>query len=120
MITELIENCRRHPNGRRVFTSEQKSTIVMEWEKSGQSAPDFCRQHGLSATQLYRWRKDSMRGATMGIKNQGDIYSKAELDVLRKENDELKKLVAEKELDCRILKKKLELDAQKLARKKST
>ena len=56
----------------------------------------------------------------MSIKNQGDIYSKAELDVLRKENDELKKLVAEKELDCRILKKKLELDAQKLARKKST
>jgi hypothetical protein len=46
-----------------------------------------------------------MRGATMGIKNEGDLYSKTQMDALKRENEELKKIVAEKELDIRILKK---------------
>jgi hypothetical protein len=46
----------------------------------------------------------------MSIKNQGDLHSKAELELLRKENEELKKALGESTLDIKILKKKLEMD----------
>ncbi len=41
----------------------------------------------------------------MGIKNEGDLHSKTELEMLRKENEELKKALGESTLDIKILKK---------------
>lgn len=49
----------------------------------------------------------------MSIKNDGELHSKAELEMLRKENEELKKALGESTLDIKILKKKLELDQQR-------
>ena len=117
MIEDIIKNARQSSNGRKYYTSEQKATIVSIWEKSGLSCPEFCRRYGLIVSILYKWRKDSMRGATLGIKNEGDLYTKAELESLRKENDELKKALGEATLDNKILKKKLELDAKRQAYK---
>ena len=65
------------------------------------------------AGQLYKWRSDAKTGAIMGIKNDGDLHSKAELEMLRKENDELKKALGESTLDIKILKTKLEMDQQR-------
>jgi transposase len=112
MIEDILKNDKFSSGGRRWLTSEQKSLIVTEWEKSGLSGPEFGRRYGIILVMLYKWRKDAFRGATMGIKNQGDLYTKAELESLRKENDELKKALAESHLDIRILKKKLEMDAK--------
>jgi len=42
----------------------------------------------------------------MSIANDGALHTKAELEALRKENDELKKLVAELSLDNKIFSKK--------------
>lgn len=52
----------------------------------------------------------------MSIRNQGDLHSKAELEMLRKENDQLKKALGESTLDIKILKKKLEMDQQRNSR----
>ena len=49
----------------------------------------------------------------MSIKNNGDLHSKAELEMLRRENEELKKALGESTLDIKILKKKLEMDQQR-------
>lgn len=38
MASEIIKNCRRTANGRRIFTSEEKAKIVLECEKSKVSA----------------------------------------------------------------------------------
>mgnify|MGYP003682288521 CR=1 FL=1 len=113
MIEELIANARVTSRGRKFYTSEQKSYIVNEWGLSGLSCPEFCRRHGLIASQIYKWRNDAKRGAVMSIKNNGEISSKVELDVLRKENEELKKALGESAFNITILKKKLELDRQK-------
>ena len=40
-------------------------------------------------------------------------YSKVELEMLRRENEQLKKALGESTLDINILKKKLEMDQQK-------
>jgi len=52
----------------------------------------------------------------MSIRNQGDLHSKAELEMLRNENEQLKKALGESTLDIKILKKKLEMDQQRNSR----
>jgi len=113
MTEDLIKNARVTSGGRRILTSVQKASIVDDWESSGLSCPEFCRRHGLIASQLYKWRSDAKSGAVMSIKNDGDLHSKAELEMLRKENEELKKALGESTLDIKILKKKLEMDQQR-------
>lgn len=110
MIEEIIKNARLAPNGRKLFTSDQKVYIVNYWESTKMSAPEFCRKYGLVTPTLYVWRRNSRRGAVMGIQNDGEIHSKTEIDTLKKENEQLKLALAEAELDKRILKKKIELD----------
>lgn len=113
MTEDLMKNARVTAGGRRVLTSIQKASIVEDWESSGLSCPEFCRRHGLITSQLYKWRSDAKSGAVMSIKNEGDLHSKAELEMLRKENEELKKALGESVLDIKILKKKLEMDQQR-------
>lgn len=113
MIDDLIKNARLTSSGRKLLTSQEKAYLVEEWQSSGVSCPEFCRRHGLIASQLYKWRKDANTGAIMGIKNEGELHSKTELEVLRKENDELKKALGEATLDIKILKKKMEMDQQR-------
>jgi transposase-like protein len=110
MIEELIKNARLTSSGRKLLTAQQKAFIVEDWESSGLSCPEYCRRHGLITSQVYNWRSDAKSGAIMSIKNQGDLHSKAELELLRKENEELKKALGESTLDIKILKKKLEMD----------
>lgn len=113
MIEELIKNVRLSSSGRKFLTSQQKAFVVEHWESSGLSCPEYCRRHGLITSQVYNWRADAKSGAIMSIKNQGDLHSKAELEMLRKENEELKKALGESTLDIKILKKKLEMDQQR-------
>jgi len=41
----------------------------------------------------------------MGIQNDGELFSEAELDAVRKQNEELKNVLGEAYLDIKILKK---------------
>ena len=95
MVSEMLKNLRLSSSGRKLLTSQQKAYLVEEWESSGFSCPEFCRQYGLIASQLYKWRKDAKSGAVMSI------------------NDELKKALGEATLDIKVLKKKLEMDQQR-------
>jgi len=114
MIDDIIKKARVSSNGRRFFSGPEKRVIVSECEKSGLSVPEFCRRHGLIVNILYRWRRDAVRGAVMGIQNESELYTKTEIEALRSENDELKKLVAEQALDIKILKKNREDQAKRL------
>ena len=105
MVEEIIKNARMTSSGRRILSSVQKASIVEGWETSGLSCPEFCRRHDLIANQLYKWRSDAKTGAIMSIKNEGNLHSKAELEMLRRENEQLKKALGESTLDIKILKK---------------
>ncbi|ERM81026.1 hypothetical protein P872_11530 [Rhodonellum psychrophilum GCM71 = DSM 17998] len=105
MIEELIKNGRLSSSGRKLLTSQQKAFIVEDWGSSGLSCSEYCRRHGLINSQVYNWRSDAKTGAIMSIKNQGDLHSKAELEMHRKENEELMKGLGESTLDIKILKK---------------
>ena len=76
------------------FTEEQIIRILQEAE-SGLAVADVCRKHNCSEQSFYRWK--SKYGGM-------DISEVKRLKELERENTELKKIVAEKTLDIRMLK----------------
>ncbi len=75
------------------FTEEQIVRVLQEAE-SGTPVRDICRKYNVSEQTFYRWRKQF---AGMEV---SDIKA---MKALQKENEELKKVVAELTLDNRML-----------------
>jgi transposase len=93
---------------RRKFSSEEKIHIVLEGLKGEESITAICRREGIAPALYYRWSKDFLEAGKKRL--QGDTQREAntvEVDQLRKENQNLKEVVAELTLDNRVLKKSL-------------
>jgi len=94
---------------KRTWSIEEKISILKDIEKMG--VVEGCRKHGIYASTYYEWKKKYEEKGAEGLKPN---YAKKELKELRKlkkENERLKKLLAEKELELslkdELLKKKL-------------
>jgi len=93
---------------RRKFSSEEKIRVVLEGLRGEESISAICRKESIHPNLYYKWSKDFMEAAKKRM--QGDTVREAssdEVSQLRKENDELKLLVAEISLKNRVLKKSL-------------
>ena len=75
------------------FTEEQIVRILQEAD-AGMPARDVCRKHNISEQTFYRWK--SKYGGM-------DVSEVKRLKELERENEELKKIVAEQTLDIRML-----------------
>lgn len=75
------------------FTEEQIIRVLQEAEAGG-SVRDVCRKHNIVEQTFYRWRKQY---AGMQVSEVRQLKS------LQRENEELKKLVADLSLDNRML-----------------
>lgn len=76
------------------FSEEQIVRILGEAEASDLPVRDVCRKHNISEQTFYRWR-NKFGGMT--------VDEAKRLKALEKENEELKKMVAELSLDKRML-----------------
>jgi len=93
---------------RRRFSSEEKIRIVIEGLRGETSIAELCRKEGIAQNLYYRWSKDFMESGKKRL--NGDTMREAntsEVQELRKENAQLKELVAELLLNNRILKKRM-------------
>ncbi len=93
---------------RRKFSAEEKIRIVLDVLKGEASIAEICRREGINPNLYYRWSKDFFESGKRRL--QGDTVREAnssEVTDLRKENDQLKQLVAELSLKNRVLKKSL-------------
>ena len=93
---------------RRKFNSEEKIRIILEGLKGEDSIAAICRREGISPSLQYKWSKGFLEAGKRRLK--GDTIREAnsdEVTELRRENDELKQLVAELSLKNRVLKKSL-------------
>lgn len=93
---------------RRKFSSEEKIRIVLEGLKGEESIAEICRREGIAPALYYRWSKDFIEAGKRRL--NGDTVREAntgEVSGLRKENTDLKEVVAELTLDNRVLKKSL-------------
>ena len=81
---------------RRKFSSEEKIRIVLEGLRGEESIANLCRREGINPNLYYRWSKAFLEGGKKRL--NGDTQREATTDeviLLRRENDDLKKLLAE-------------------------
>ncbi len=93
---------------RKKYTAEEKIRIVLEGLRGEESIATVCRREGISPNLYYRWSKEFLEAGKKRL--AGDTVREAnsgEVSDLRKENDQLKQLVAELSLKNRVLKKSL-------------
>ena len=93
---------------RRKFTSEEKIRIILEGLKGEDSIAAICRREGIAPSLYYKWSKTFLEAGKQRLK--GDTIREAnsdEVTEIRKENEQLKQLVAELSLKNRVLKKSL-------------
>ena len=75
------------------FTEEQMVTILREAD--AKPVPEVAKKHGVSAQTIYGWRKH------FGTLEPADVKR---LRQLEQENDRLKRLVADRDLELQVLK----------------
>ena len=67
MIRSSLEAKPTKRQPRRRFTARERKRLMRLYERSGQGAVDFCRDNGLCASSLWRWRAGERRaGRTAG------------------------------------------------------
>ena len=102
---KLVKDIRRRT--RKKYSSEEKIRIVLEGMRGEESIAELCRREGLNQNVYYRWSKEFLEAGKQRL--VGDIKREAtsteEVTDLKKENDQLKRLVADIMLKNDVLKK---------------
>ena len=101
---KLVKDIRRRT--RKKYSSEEKIRIVLEGMRGEESIAELCCREGLNQNVYYRWSKDFLEAGKQRL--AGDIKREAnstEVTDLKKENDQLKRLVADIMLKNDVLKK---------------
>ena len=101
---KLVKDRRRRT--RKKYSSEEKIRIVLEGMRGEESIAELCRREGLNQNVYYRWSKEFLEAGKQRL--AGDIKREAtstEVTDLKKENDQLKRLMADIMLKNDVLKK---------------
>jgi transposase len=102
----LIKEIKRKTN--RTYSPEEKIRIVIEGMRGEDSVATICRKYGINDSLYYKWAKDFMEAGKKRL--SGDTERNAtteEVQHLKKENDSLKKAIADLYLHNESLKKSL-------------
>jgi transposase len=105
-LESVVRDIKRYTGKR--YNSEEKIRIVLEGLKGDTSIAELCRREGINPNVYYKWSKDFLEAGKRRL--NGDTAREAtsnEVTDMRKENSQLKELVAELSLKNRILKKSL-------------
>ena len=91
---------------RRKYTPEEKIRIVLEGFRREVTVSDLCRREGIKPHSYYAWTKEFMEaGRERLTRDMVRDATQQEVQALRRENVELKQLVAELSLEGHRLKK---------------
>jgi transposase len=91
---------------RRKYTSEEKVRIVLEGFRREVTVNELCRREGIKPGAYYAWTKDFLEaGKERLTRDTIRDATRQEIDELKRENGELKHLVADLSLDVYRLKK---------------
>jgi transposase len=91
---------------RRKYTPEEKVRIVLEGFRREVTVNELCRREGIKPGAYYAWTKDFLEaGKERLTRDTVRDATRQEIDDLKRENGELKHLVADLSLDVYRLKK---------------
>lgn len=88
---------------RRLWTAQRKMALVMELLNKSTPATDICRREGITPSMLYQWRDRFLAGGQRALLGRG---LSAEEEQLRKENELLRRAVADLTVERDLLEKK--------------
>jgi transposase len=90
---------------RRKYTPEEKIRIVLEGFRREVTVNDLCRREGIKPHSYYSWTKEFMEaGKERLTRDSVRDATRQEIQALKRENGELKQLVAELSLEAYRLK----------------
>ena len=88
------------------YTPEEKIRIVLEGFRREVTVNDLCRREGIKPHSYYSWTKEFMEaGKERLTRDSVRDATRQEIQALKRENGELKQLVAELSLEAYRLKK---------------
>ena len=91
---------------RRKYTPEEKVRIVLEGFRREVAVRDLCRREGIKPGAFYAWTKDFMEAGKDRLTHDTiRDATRQEIEQIRRENSELKQLVADLSLQVYRLKK---------------
>ena len=93
---------------RKKYSAEEKIRIVLEGLRGEDSISELCRKEGIHANLYYNWSKDFLEAGKKRL--NGDLKREAnssEVHDLKRENQDLKQLLAELSLELWKSKKSL-------------
>ncbi len=91
---------------RRKYTSEEKIRIVLEGFRREVTVNELCRREGIKPNSFYSWTKEFMEAGKERLsRDTVRDATRQEIDSLKRDNADLKQMVAELFLDLHRLKK---------------
>ena len=91
---------------RRKYSPEEKIRIVLEGFRREATVSDLCRREGINPANYYSWTKEFMEAGKERLsRNTVRDATRQEIEELRRENGDLKQIVAELMLETHRLKK---------------
>ncbi len=100
----FIRSVRR--STRRKYTPEEKIWIVLEGFRREETVSDLCRREGINPANYYSWTKEFMEaGKERLARNTVRDATRHEIEQLKRENGDLKEIVADLLLETHRLKK---------------
>ena len=104
ILRKIVREIKRRT--RRKFSSEEKIRIVLEGLRGEETIAELCRREGISPNLYYNWSKEFLEAGKRRL--QGNTKREAtssEVTGLRRENSQLKEMLAEMALRIRWFKK---------------
>ena len=93
---------------RRRWTPEQKLEIVKQTNEPGSSVSMVSRQFGITAAQLFQWRKAYFQGSQMAVGANETVVPASELQEAMRRIKQLEGALGSKTLENEILKEAVE------------
>ena len=91
---------------RRKYTPEEKIRIVLEGFRREATVSDLCRREGINPANYYAWTKEFMEaGKERLTRNTVRDATRQEIEQLKRENGDLKEIVADLVIETHRLKK---------------
>jgi transposase len=98
---------------RRRWSLQEKAALVKETYEPGMSVSLVARKHGISASQLFNWRKLEREGALVAVHSGESVVPASELAAARAQIAQLQRMLGKKTMEAEILREAVELAREK-------
>jgi len=98
---------------RRRWSAQEKAALVKETYEPGMSVSLVARKHGISASQLFNWRRLEREGALVAVHSGESVVPASELAAARAQIAQLQRMLGKKTMEAEILREAVEIAREK-------